>query len=119
MTRITKFGWVMAAALIPAAASYAQSGPAPAGYYDSMIKGGAQLDAMAVFCGKIDQSAADQHKAKMRTGLGQKGVEGAKVDAGYDTTFKATLASAKANPEQAKAGCQQLEQMGAAAGKAL
>jgi|GEM_PF-3843203 len=119
MVRTTKFGWVMAmAALVPVAASHAQDGAAPAAYYDSLIKAGAQIDALAMFCGKIEQSAADQHKAKMRTNLAQKGVDGAKFDAGYDASFKTTLASAKANPEQAKAACQRVEQMGAQMGTA-
>lgn len=118
MKRITTFGRVMAMAVLACAGvAHAQSGQAPPGYNEQLIATGGQVDALAVYCGKMDQSAADQHKARLRARMLQKGVGASTFDRGYASSFDAALAQAKSNPVQAKAACQRVQQMGAAAAR--
>jgi hypothetical protein len=105
------------AALTLAGTAHAQSGQAPPGYNEQMIVTAGQVDALAVYCGKMDQSAADQHKARLRARMLQKGVGASTFDRGYASSFDAALAQAKSNPVQAKAACQRVQQMGAAAAR--
>lgn len=100
-------GW-LAIAVSPIAASLPANGQAPAGYHEAMIKGGGQIDALGVVCGKVTIAQAKAHKAKLKQMFAAKGVAPATFETVYEGGYGNVIAGAKANPVAVKARCAQI-----------
>ncbi|WP_139202765.1 hypothetical protein [Pseudoxanthomonas sp. GM95] len=98
----------------------AQTSPSATSTRDAIIKGGAQLNGVAVHCGKITEAQAKESKEKARVSIYGKGGDSTGFDALYDASYNAGLAKAKAMPDNGKAACERLDELqkqGAAAAK--
>lgn len=92
----------------------AEADTSPDALNAELVAAGGQMHALGVFCGKTTPAEVTRRVGSLRESMGRRGMAAGTFDQIYDRNFASMNAKIKAQPEQAKQACVQLETMGQA-----